>query len=348
MKQPLANHLPLTLLLALSLLISGCGRKTPPVPPETVLPTVISDLRQHLDEHGVTLTWTAPTRTVQGDKLSKIDGFELLRAVVAEDDYCEGCPIKFGRPIKINANEAKPGSKITYREAVLRPGYRYLYQVRTKLGWYHASGGSNIISFAWNTLISAPARLTAEAGDRKITISWPAPTTLIDGSKVSKNLRYQIFRSIAGDQLTPLGPPITATTFTDTSVENGKRYYYKVQPLNDKNSVGMMSEAAQARPHDLTPPAPPRDIIAVQTKSGIKILWQQSMESDLAGYRIYRRRSDQSKGTLVGKVSSEALMYLDTTAITAATWYYTVTAYDHAEPANESGSFNEAKLIISK
>ena len=298
-----------------------------------MLPTVINDLRQHLDEHGVTLTWTAPTRTVQGDKLGKIDGFELLRSVVSEEDYCEGCPIKFGRPIKITPDEALPGSKIQYR---------------TKLGWYHASGGSNIVSFVWSTLISPPAGLTAIAGDRKITLSWQAPTTLIDGTRLKENLRYQIYRSVAGAELTPLGSPITKTTFADVSVQNGKRYFYKVQPLNSKNSVGMMSASAQGRPHDLTPPSPPRDVTAVQTPAGIKILWQQTVEPDLAGYRIYRRRSNESKATLVGKVTGGAIMFLDTTVITPATWFYSVTAYDYAEPANESGSFNEAELIISK
>jgi len=346
MKQP-ATILPIALLLVISLLITGCGRKTPPVPPETVLPTPISDLRQQLDEHGVTLIWTAPSRTVQGDKLARIDGFELLRAVVGEDDYCEGCPINFGRPIKISPDEILPGDKVRYREAVLRPGYHYFYKVRTKLGWYYASDDSNIISFAWNTLISPDTNITAMAGDRKITLSWQAPTTLIDRTPITDTLRHQIYRSVAGAEFVPLGPPVATNTFTDVSVQNGTRYFYKVQPLS-KNSVGMMSASAQGRPRDLTPPAPPRDVTAVRSPTGIKILWQQTAESDLAGYRIYRRRGDKSEPTLIGKVRGGVLMFLDTTPTSPATWYYSVTAYDSASPANESSSFNEAELIITQ
>ena len=347
MKQPVAPILSVALVLVPLSALSGCGRKTPPVPPQTVLPTPISDLRQQLDEHGVTLTWTAPSRTVQGDRLPRIDGFELLRAVVAEDDYCEGCPINFGRPIKISPDETLPGDTVRYREAVLRPGYHYFYKIRTKLGWYYASDDSNIVSFAWNTLLSPATNLAAVAGDRKITLSWQPPTTLIDNTPITGNLRHQIFRSDAGAEFIPLGPPVAANSFTDVSVQNGIRYFYKVQPLS-KNAVGMMSASTQARPRDMTPPTPPRDVTAVLTPDGIKVLWQQTTETDLAGYRIYRRRSDEKTATLVGKVRNGVMMYLDTTPITPATWYYSVTAYDYAEPANESDSFNEAELTISQ
>lgn len=256
MKHPVATILPMALLLTLVAVLVGCGRKTPPVPPETVLPTPISDLHQQLDEHGVTLTWTAPNHTVQGDRLARIDGFELLRAVVSEDDYCEGCPINFGRPIKISPDQTLPGDKVHYREAVLRPGYHYFYKVRTKLGWYYASDDSNIVTFAWNTLLSPAGNLTATAGDRKITLSWQPPTTLIDGATITDSLRHQIYRSVAGAEFAPLGPPVATSTFTDLSVENGTRYFYKVQPLS-KNAVGMMSSPAQARPQDMTPPPRP-------------------------------------------------------------------------------------------
>ncbi|MDH3359364.1 MAG: fibronectin type III domain-containing protein [Desulfobulbaceae bacterium] len=245
MKRPVATITLSALLLIFFLTPAGCGRKTPPVPPTTILPTEITDLHHQLDEKGVTLTWTAPTKTVKGDKLDQIDGFELLRAVVSDDDYCEGCPINFGHPIKIN--KTMPGHKVHYQETVLRPGYHYIYQVRTKLGWHHASKGSNIITFAWNTLLSPVKNLTAVAGDHKINLSWQAPASLIDGTRIDIPVTYQIYRSVAGAEFTPLGPALPETTYTDVSVQNNTRYTYKIQPLS-KKSVGMMSKPAQAMP----------------------------------------------------------------------------------------------------
>jgi len=333
----------LTLLIGLFLVLTGCGRKTPPVPPETTLPKTINDLHQQLNENGVTLTWTAPSRTIQGDRLEHIDGFELMRAIVPDDDYCEGCPINFGRPIKIKAGKSQPGDTMHYHETVLRPGHRYFYKVRTKLGWYHAGADSNIVSFAWNTLISAPTNLAASTGDRRITLAWKAPTTLIDNSKLSEELHYQIFRSVAGDEPAPVGSPIDTTTFTDLAVENNTTYIYNVQPLS-KNSVGLMSKPVSVNSRDQTPPAPPSDLIAVQTQDGIKILWQQPNDPDLSGYRIYRRMDNENKTTMIGEAKKGVLMFLDTTALAPAVWYYSVSAIDDAEPANESKHLNEIKF----
>ena len=335
-------------LAAVLLLFTGCGRKTPPVPPETVLPTPVSDLRYRLDEQGVTLTWTAPQRTVRGEKLAAIDGFELLRAVVADSDFCEGCPIPFGSPIEISGDNVAPGGQVHYTEAVLRPGYHYSYKVRTKLGWYSVSGGSNIVSFAWNTLIKPVADLTATAGDSTITLNWQPPASLIDESPITKPLRYQIFRSQEGAELAPLGPPTTATSYRDDTVVNGKRYFYQIQPQT-ADSVGMMSTAAAAQPRDLTPPAPPREVTVVQTEKGIKVLWAAGGDRDLAGYRIYRRAAAESTPKAIGKVAANALSYLDTTPTRGADrWYYSVSAYDQATPANESPRSGEAELTFAQ
>jgi len=110
------------ILLAVAFLVSGCGKKTLPVPPQTVLPAAIEDLAYLLDEKGVTLTWTVPKNTEAGEKLSGVDEFELVRALVPEDEHCAGCPLNFDTPREIEVMPVS-GSKVSFSEALLRPGY---------------------------------------------------------------------------------------------------------------------------------------------------------------------------------------------------------------------------------
>jgi uncharacterized protein len=133
--------------LLVLVLLASCGRKTMPVPPQEVVLTPVSDLRFQLDGQEVTLTWTAPGQGVGNSKLSKMAGFEILRAEIPEERYCAGCPLPFGAPISYSSNP-RPGETIRYQEKSLRPGHRYLYKVYTRYGWHQRSPASNMITFS--------------------------------------------------------------------------------------------------------------------------------------------------------------------------------------------------------
>ena len=67
-------------LLATPLFLVGCGKKTPPVPPESAVPAQVSDLRSDLDPTGVTLKWSWPRKTEKGAGLRRVSEFIVERA----------------------------------------------------------------------------------------------------------------------------------------------------------------------------------------------------------------------------------------------------------------------------
>lgn len=143
------------ILLALVLLV-GCGRKTLPVPPQGLLPAPISDLAYTPDADGVTLTWSYPMRLENGEPLDQVDGFELIRAVMPDEDDCAGCPIPFQRPEKIpaaslgEAGNRDGAVRVSYHLPLDRPGYRYTFKVRSfRSGVWRSSRDSNTVSFVW-------------------------------------------------------------------------------------------------------------------------------------------------------------------------------------------------------
>jgi uncharacterized protein len=347
----LANraHYAATLLLVGVLFFGGCGYKTLPVPPENIVPKAIEDLRYSVDEKGIVLTWSYPVETIQKTDLTEIASFEVYRAVVSLDSYCATCPIPFGEPIIVPGGTiGKDGRrKGTYETALLRSGEKYFFKVRSRTSWWAASADSNIITFVWHMPAKAPEGLQATGGDNSVRLQWQPSTRLMDGQQLDLPVRYQVLRSLDGKAFTEVGVADKETNFKDSSVQNGQKYFYKIQSTFqiDGNIIGGgMSEVATVVPVDLTPPDAPTGVTVVSTGKGFKIFWEHSTANDLQGYHVYRRAADQKKKERIADVEAIYTIYEDKSVPADGLFYYSVTAYDKMKPANESKFSVEATV----
>jgi hypothetical protein len=336
--------------LALLVGLNACGYKSPPLPPKEVVPTVVTDLRYELSEKGVTLHWTYPRETVNGTTLTEIASFDLFRAVVPVDSYCENCPIPFGEPIAVPGGALpENGVRIAaYTSSLLRPGHMFFFKVRSKTGWWAESEDSNIISFVWYVPPGAPENLKIQAEDSKIIVSWDQVSRQVDGAAFSEQVQYQVFRSMAGGEFLPIGKVQKSRTYVDTAVVNGKQYFYKVQAVigHEKGNVGGGSVSSLAIvPVDKTAPAPPTGVKAVKTADGMKVFWSPVKENDVKGYRIYRRVPGDTGAVFVGKVNVPYTLFVDQkTPVGVARIFYSVSSFDGEDPANESAASPEAMI----
>ncbi len=337
------------LLVAVVLLVGGCGYKNSPVPPERVVPTPINDLRYTVDTKGVELTWSYPVETIKGTSIEEIDSFEVYRAVVPVADYCGGCPVPFGKPVVLPGGETakEMRRKSSYEESLLRPGHKYFYKVRSRRSWWAASGDSNIVSFVWHTPANAPEDLSVTVEGKNAVLSWTPVTTFVDGSQIDLSVTYQVLRSEGGKGFKSVGTPVSATQFVDGDVVNGKKYFYKVQSLiafEGESAKGAMSEIVDVVPKDVTPPAQVIGVTAVRAGAGIKVIWDRSNDFDVAGYRVYRRLENQETLELIGEIGSSYTIFSDEKVPANVRVFYSVTAVDDVEPANESVPSEEATL----
>ncbi len=340
------------LLIVLALLIGpgGCGYKNMPVAPEAVVPLPINDLRYELGAKKVSLYWTYPEETADGDELDEIDSFFLYQAEVPIDSYCETCPVPFGSPIKLpGGNLPKKGDRTgSYTLDALRPDNMYLFKIVSRTGWLAESEDSNMVSFLWQNQPARPRGLAAQATDSRIILHWQPVTGHLDGTPIIAPVSYQVSRSLDGASFQNIGDPLSETSYTDDEVENGIGYSYRVQAVvteNKESVAGAFSRVVQANSVDRTPPQPPTNVKTARTASLIKVYWDKNSEKDLAGYRVYRRLGTETDVKMIGRVMAPYNIYDDKNAPEKGVEvYYSVTAFDRSVPPNESHRSVEATL----
>ncbi|HJV66397.1 MAG TPA: hypothetical protein VJ550_11730, partial [Geomonas sp.] len=101
------------------LLLSGCGKKGPLIPPEALSPAPVLDLAVAQKGGGFQVSWSAPSRQESGERLTDLAGFLLFRRPVlppAED--CEECPTAYTQLLQVY---------VDYPQGVTKLGNRYLY-----------------------------------------------------------------------------------------------------------------------------------------------------------------------------------------------------------------------------
>jgi hypothetical protein len=133
--------------LGVWLLVLGCGRKGPPLPPLVVIPPGINDLTAKVLGDGVRLTWSIPKKGVT--LFEGIRSFRVFRYRVNKaGSLCSGCPLPFREFLEIRLKYPGPAriedGRVIYSHT-LDPEYQYGYKIVV----HHKSGGisddSNVV-----------------------------------------------------------------------------------------------------------------------------------------------------------------------------------------------------------
>lgn len=332
-------------LVATLALTTGCGLKTNPVPPETVVPKAIEDLRYSLDEKGATLTWTYPTETVSGDNIDTINSFDLYRAEIPLADFCSTCPILFTDPIKVDGGitAVETANKAEFVSGLLRSGNKYFFKVTARTSWFAASADSNIVSFIYHTPAAAPADLKTSTIKGGVMLSWNSVTTLVDGDKVELPLRYQVERSTDGTTFAQVADGLEKNSYVDAEVTSGTTYYYRVvssMAYDGEMLDGAASKVSQVLVKDTTPPPMVTGVTVVASSSNVRVFWDGVDVDDLAGYRVYRRFDGEEKVMKIGQVTRTQTLFVDNEIQKEMKAYYSVSAIDAEN--NEGARSEEA------
>jgi hypothetical protein len=350
-----------SLLVAVLILVGlgACGRKGPPVAPERRLPQPVADLRGLVREGAVELTWTAPRRRVDNTRLIDLGRARVFRA----EDAGQGEP----KPALLShdriAGYSEVGSVDLSDEATARGsgrvafsdrrnltlGRRYTYVVITTDAAGRTSPPSSRLSLTFAAAPEPPTALQAEPGERQVRLSWKAPARLTDGSPVTGPLIYEVLRAPTAEApLTPVTRTAAGvTSLIDRGLENERTYYYAVRAIAESGTTpieGAASARLEATPTDVTPPAPPTNLVAIPAQTMVRLSWTPVTEGDLAGYVVYRADGD-GPFVRVGSVRAPGSTFVDRD-MPPGSYRYAVTAQDSSVRANESARSNEVGVTL--
>jgi hypothetical protein len=348
------------------LVVAGCGAPGEPTPPSPPVPTAVTDLSARQAGDGVQLTFTMPAKTVSGDRLVEPLTVEILRGTLKADgspdaksfrvvytipgslvgNYQVASRLQFVDPIAPQETRAHPGATLAYR-------------VRTRASKKRASADSNTVTAKVFPVPERIAAVQAKLTESAIELSWAAPTRTSADDPLSSAPEFHIYRGQLDPQahqasakdsspekwISPLLFLARSDTlaFRDTQFDFGKTYSYVVRSaitvdgnvLESDDSSSVVVDAV-----DTFPPAAPQGLIAAaitgaaSTPPEIDLSWSLNVETDLAGYRVYRSERQDDNGRLLTPDLLLSPAYRDTSVQPGSHYWYRVTAVDHS--GNES------------
>ena len=353
--------------LFILLLAVGCGAPGEPTPPTPPVPVAITDLAAHQAGDGVQLTFTMPAKTVSGDPLTGPPAIEVLRGTLKPDGSPDTKSFHVATTIPgalvVNyrsEDHVQILVPLTSEEIRAHPGETFVYRVRTRASRKRASADSNPVSVRMFPVAERITSLQAKVTETAIELSWQAPTRTSTGDPLPAISEYRVYRgeldpasadAAAKDILQakwkfPLALLAASPTnsYRDTLFDFGKTYLYVVRTVITP-AVGNAIESSDSNativtPRDVFPPAVPQGLVAAAIVGSptnapeVDLSWSINLETDLAGYRVYRSEQEGTPGQLVTSDLLLSPAYRDTSVQAGHRYWYSVTSVDRS--GNES------------
>jgi cellulose 1,4-beta-cellobiosidase len=192
-----------------------------------------------------------------------------------------------------------------FTDTTCRNGLTYFYVVSA----VYAAGESTQSAEISAAPQAIPGNVVATAGDARVDVAW---------SMVLNVTGYTVWRATALDgPYATMATGITATTWSDTTCENGTTYYYAVSADSGSRSQGVAATPIAVL-HTV-----PTGVTAIAGDAHVDLAWVAA--DGATGYTI--RRATVSGGPYSALIENlAATEFTDTTCKNGTTYYYIVSA----------------------
>ncbi len=177
----------------------------------------------------------------------------------------------------------------------------------------------NVDSIRLVVPVEVPTDLTATpASDSEIDLEWTDTSTSEAGFRIERSTdgtTFTLLTTVAAD----------VETYTDTGLDDGTTYYYRVSATNDAGDSDPSSIADATTP--LAIPDDPTGLIVTQIAGTgyLRVGWVDASSTE-TGFEIERRETVGGSFALLATVGVDAISFVDTTVSPETSYTYRVRA----------------------
>ena len=336
----------------------GCAVQGPPLPPRVDRPEQVKDLAVIQRGQSLVFSFTLPELATDGERLSKPLEVEIFRTVTPRGAPLPDQPSTDAPWVTLPADDIRRltvGQKVVYsarladQEFSASRGVSFTFGVRALTrGFRRRAAEGELSNVARATLldVSGPVEnLRVQATEKALELEWSPPARSLTGGPLSTLVGYRVYRSATGEAGSfALRAETDSPTYGDPGFQFDRSYYYKVQAVFKGNSSVAESEDSaplEITPHDVFPPAAPKNVTAIYAAGAVELVWTASTEPDLAGYNVTRREGS-GPAERINPELSRTPIFRDARVLPDRQYFYRVTAVDLSR--NESPASAEVEV----
>ncbi|MDD5652813.1 MAG: fibronectin type III domain-containing protein, partial [Candidatus Omnitrophica bacterium] len=215
--------------------------------------------------------------------------------------------------------ETVPANATTFtRTSNFSAGTTYYFVIRAYKG-VNFSGYSNV---SYVGILAAPSDLTATViSGTQINLTWVNNANNLTKFKLERKTDNTAYSQIAMPEIEP-------TTYSDTNLTPGTKYYYRIRATNDTGDSGYSNEVSVTMP---LPAAAPSNLVASSALvNQINLSWTDNANNE-NGFKLERSAAQANGFTQIANLGANTTAYEDKDLASGMTYYYRIKAF------NESG-----------
>ncbi len=342
----------------------GCGKKGPIEPPLIRIPQAVQDLVVLQRGGRVFLYWTNPEAYIDGNPIESVAEVEvwLIRedtASLSEVKKWAGEEFENEAALLIRIPSDRFGSLRPPEDSAAGLSFIYLpnaedfgrrvltFALRVRDGKKRASDFTEPVSLDLRWPPPPPQKVRAEVFEDHILVRWEDGIEPEKDAGGAKTGGYNVYRLSPETPFRRLNPAlIKGKEYSDTDFLFGESYRYFVRSVLE-STPGVESEDSEpveVTARDTFPPASPSGLTVIGGSEFIVLSWEANGESDLEGYKVWRRIAGKGEFVLIATLTAAESAFQDAEVEKKTRYEYAITAFDTA--GNESRKSESASGIM--